>query len=305
MAGRPEAQILPDGRRLHLRHGPIDLVIEAFGPAAERRAAYARAEARFAGILEPLAAELPLLRRPLAGPAHDARGPVARRMIAACLPHAAVFVTPMAAVAGAVADEMLEALVEGGGLTRAYVNNGGDIALHLAPGEHFAAGVVADIEAPAIDGVATIDAAMPVRGVATSGRGGRSLSLGIADAVTVLAGNAAAADVAATLIANAVDVDHPAVGRATATDLDPDSDLGDRLVTVSLGDLDDDAVAAALDAGEACADAMWRAGLIHGAMLELRRRHRMVGHIPPRLDAPPNRVPDKLPSKGGKQPRCR
>jgi ApbE superfamily uncharacterized protein (UPF0280 family) len=53
----------------------------------------------------------------------------------------------------------------------------------------------------------------PVRGLATSGWGGRSFSLGIADSVTVLARCAAAADAAATVVANAVDAEHPAIER--------------------------------------------------------------------------------------------
>jgi ApbE superfamily uncharacterized protein (UPF0280 family) len=67
--------------------------------------------------------------------------------------------------------------------------------------------------------------------VATSGwrckgKGGRSFSFGIADAVTVLAGSAAAADAAATVIANAVDLPgHGAITRRPASAIDPDSDL--------------------------------------------------------------------------------
>ena len=77
-----------------------------------------------------------------------------------------------------------------------------------------------------------------MRGVATSGWRGRSFSLGIADAVTVFAGTAAVADAAATLIANAVDLPgHPAFARAPARRCDPQSDLGERLVTVDVGPL--------------------------------------------------------------------
>ena len=66
-----------------------------------------------------------------------------------------------------------------------------------------------------------------MRGIATSGWRGRSFSLGIADAVTVLADRAAAADAAATIIANAVDLPgHPAIVRVPACELAPDSDLG-------------------------------------------------------------------------------
>ena len=53
-------------------------------------------------------------------------------MHAAVLPYAAEhFITPMAAVAGAVAEEVLGAMMRAAELERAYVNNGGDIALHL------------------------------------------------------------------------------------------------------------------------------------------------------------------------------
>jgi ApbE superfamily uncharacterized protein (UPF0280 family) len=184
----------------------------------------------------------------------------------------------MAAVAGAVADEVLAAmLVPGHGLARAYVNNGGDIALYLSPGEHFTAGLVTDVERPAIAATTTIDAAMPVRGIATSGRGGRSFSLGVADAVTVLAKDAAAADVAATLIGNAVDIDSAAVVRRPARELREDTDLGELPVVVALGPLAFHDIAAALDAGLAEAERMRAAGLIVGAFLALRGQHRATG----------------------------
>jgi ApbE superfamily uncharacterized protein (UPF0280 family) len=266
---------LVDGR-LHLNHGPIDLIIEAFGPTSEVALAYEQAWARFPDILPRLADELNLLRQPIASVPPRLAGPVARRMATAVWPYRARFITPMAAVAGAVADEMLAAMLEGRYVTKAYVNDGGDIALHLAPGERFTAGIVADLAAPALGGTAAIAAETPIRGIATSGRGGRSFSLGIADAVTVLAPSAAAADAAATMIANAVNIDHPAVERRPAVSLDPDSDLGDRLVTTGLGALEPAAVAAALDAGAAAAQEFAEAGLIETAMLQLRGAGRIV-----------------------------
>ncbi|MSP83686.1 MAG: UPF0280 family protein [Alphaproteobacteria bacterium] len=264
------------GNRLHLNHGPIDLVIGARG--ADVAAAFAAACARFPDILPTLVAELSVLRAPMGAKPPPLTGPVARRMAAAVWPHRGVFVTPMAAVAGAVADEMLAAMVAATDLAMAYVNDGGDIALHLAPGERFDAGVVADATAPAIDAVARIDAASPVRGLATSGRGGRSFSLGIANAVTVLARTAAEADAAATLIANAVDLPgHPAITRRPARDLDPDSDLGDLPVTVDLGPLTDAELDQALAHGVMAARAMHGKGLIVAAFLTLRGRSRMAG----------------------------
>jgi uncharacterized protein len=279
--GGPVARCLPDGR-LHLQHGPIDLVIEAFGESSEVTLAYRQAWQRFQDILATLVAELPLLRRAVGDDHPGVNGPVASRMLAACRPYATVFITPMAAVAGAVADEVLAGLLAGRHLAKAYVNNGGDIALHLAPGETLAAGVVGDADRPAIDGIATIEAAMPVRGIATSGWRGRSFSCGIADAATILAHDGAAADAAATLVANAVDLDHPAIERARARDLDETSDLGGRLVTTKVGRLAPDHVALALGRGVDCAEAMRRAGLIHGAVLVLQRQIRVVGDVVPR-----------------------
>lgn len=273
----PVRSTLADGRRQHFNHGPIDLVIDAFGEGDERAAAHEQAWCRFATVLPELVSELPLLRQPVTSGGPSPRGPVARRMWQACWPHRSTFVTPMAAVAGAVADEVLEAMVADRRLERAYVNDGGDIALHLTPGSRFDSGIVSDVAMPAINGIAGISHADPVRGIATSGRSGRSFSLGIADSVTVLADNAAAADVAATLIANAVKADDPAIRRRPARELDPDSDLGDRPVTVEVGRIGSGAIDDALDNGATVAQAMLSASLIHAALLTLQGRTRIVG----------------------------
>lgn len=270
------AAMLPDGKRLHLQQGPIDLVIGADGSEAEVAAAYAQAAAAFPAILPRLVEELPALRRAV-GPDSALFGPVARRMFAAVRPHWGCFITPMAAVAGAVADEILAAMTRGRRLTRAYVNNGGDIALHLGPGTRFEIGMVSRIDHADIDGIARIEAEQPVRGIATSGWGGRSFSLGIADAVTVLARNAAEADAAATLVANAVTLDHPGIGRTPADSLDPDSDLGGRLVTIAVPTLTPAEIDGALTAGAAIADAMRRRGQIFAACLSLQGHSKMVG----------------------------
>jgi ApbE superfamily uncharacterized protein (UPF0280 family) len=270
-----------DERRWHFQHGPIDLVVEAFGDGAE--AAVERGWRRFTTVLEELVAELPVLRRPVEQTAGLA-GPVARRMRAACLPFHARFITPMAAVAGSVADEIIAAM--GTGVPKAYVNNGGDIALRLAPGESLRIGLVADPDRAlrhgyrfALDGAFAVEASMPVRGIATSGWRGRSRSLGIADSVTVLAASGAAADAAATMVANAVDVADPAIERRRACDLDDDTDLGERLVTVGVRTLSGRATDAALDSGAALAGQLARDGLIWGAVLALQGRYRVAGGV--------------------------
>jgi ApbE superfamily uncharacterized protein (UPF0280 family) len=269
---RPHAARLRDGR-LHLQHGPIDLVIEAFGDWHEVEAAYAQAFARFGDVLTALVGELPALRQPV-GDAHPLlRGAVARRMARAVWPHREHYITPMAAVAGSVADEILAAMREGRTLDKAYVNNGGDIAFHLAPGQELRAGIFVD----ALEGMARLIHERPVRGIATSGWGGRSFSRGIADAVTVLAKDAAAADAAATIVANAVDVDHHLIVRHPANMLDPDTDLGDLQVTTAVGALPQDIVDRALDHGAAEARRLQRLGLIEAAALSLRGTWRIEG----------------------------
>jgi uncharacterized protein len=267
----PQIGLLADGRRLHLQDGPIDLIVEAHGSEINLRAAYHAAARRFTGLLDELCGELPMLRQ-AADPARCLlQGTVARRMHGAVAPFAADhFITPMAAVAGSVAEEVLGAMVGAAQLERAYVNNGGDIALYLADGQQFIVGLMDRPDDHGLMRTMVIRADDPTRGVATSGRHGRSFSLGIADAVTVLARTASQADAAATIIANAVDLPgHPAIVRAPARDLQPDSDLGARLVTRDVGALSGAEIEDALEAGADKARQLHAAGLIDGAALRL------------------------------------
>ena len=278
MTRRPQISFLADGRRLHLQDGPIDLIVEARGGEANVRLAYDAAAHRFTGLLDQLCDELPELRR-AADPARcPLRGTVARRMHAAVAPFAAEhFITPMAAVAGAVAEEILGAMLREAQLERAYVNNGGDIALVLTPGSRYDIGVVSDPLRGSLDGAISVSAESGIRGIATSGWHGRSFSLGIADSVTVLARTAAQADAAATLVANAVNAEHPAVRRAPACSIKDDTDLGERLVTIAVDTLPGAVVDAALARGRAFAQELCAGGLIIAAWLTLQGRGRAVG----------------------------
>jgi ApbE superfamily uncharacterized protein (UPF0280 family) len=269
------ARLGPD--RWHFQHGPIDLIIDVESELDAGAHAIADCWRQFQAVLPALVQELAELRRPLrTRPA--LRGPVARRMVRACAPFAGErFITPMAAVAGAVADQLIAAF-DRPGVTRACINNGGDIALLLSPGARYRVGICSQLDgcaAPAahgvpLSGVFTVGDDTPVRGIATSGWRGRSFSLGIADSVTVLAANAAAADAAATMIANAVNCDHPGIGRRPADELKDDTDLGALLVTVEVPPLPATCIAAALASGRAEA-AHWRnCGLIHAAAMFLQ-----------------------------------
>lgn len=275
----PVARRLPDGRRLHMQHGPMDLIVDVDAPADVRARAETAAVARFETILGELVPQLDVLRAPIGDTAPPVEGTVARRMVAAASTFADVWVTPMVAVAGSVADEVRSTIEAVPGVRRAYVNNGGDVSLLLTPGNELRVGLVASIEDGRPVQALVVDEASVIRGLATSGAGGRSHSLGIADAVTVMGTCAAHADAAASLVANAVDLPgHPAVERLPAHELDPDSDLGEQLVTVAVGELEDDAVEDALDRGAAEARRRLDAAPeLVGVVLHLRGRRRLVG----------------------------
>ena len=287
-----QRMLLTDGR-WHFQHGPMDIIIGAQGHAAALEAAHAQAWQRFATLLDELVAELPVLRLPVEGGPCPLRGVVARRMWQACAPFRAGFITPMAAVAGAVAQELV-ACYQRDGVHRAWINNGGDIALHLQPGASVRIGLYADLArfraSEVVRGITTdgrfdVPHAMPVRGVATSGWRGRSFSLGIADSVTVLAATAAEADAAASMVANAVDVADVRIQRRPACELQDYSDLGAIPVTVDVPTLGPAKVAQALALGRARACALQAAGLLHSAFLVCQGQAAVVeGKVQPRME---------------------
>ncbi|HEX2542374.1 MAG TPA: UPF0280 family protein [Caldimonas sp.] len=287
MSGGATRRLLADGR-WHFQHGPIDCIVDADGDAGAVARCVERAWTRFQGVLDELVAELPLLRADLSGEGAERvtpSGGIARRMVAACRPYgeAGAFVTAMAAVAGSVAEE-LTAFFDDAGVARASVNNGGDIALHLAPASSYAVGLCSDpslaVAGGPLAGRFEVGFASPVRGIATSGWRGRSFSFGIADSVTVLAGTASAADAAATMIGNAVDVDAAGIRRRPASELRDDSDLGERLVTVAVPPLRSADVERALAAGAAVAEREIAAGRVVAAAISLQGRFRVVDRAP-------------------------
>lgn len=266
---KPQVAMLDDGRRLHLHHGPIDLIIEAFGDGREQ--AYQRAISRFETVLAELVEELPLLRLPCEM-GRKFNGCVARRMQSAATGFLPIFITPMAAVAGSVADEILAAMAGTPSVDKIYVNNGGDSAFYLSKNQSMKIAIAAPFDARI-----AINASSEFRGIATSGWRGRSHSMGIADSVSVVAKTSAIADAAATLIANSIDIaDHPAITRERACDLSPDSDLGSKLVTTAVGILNDDEIAQALEPGLALAQHYCSTGLIDAAFLMLADQTRQT-----------------------------
>ena len=269
--------------RLHLQHGPIDIIAHVDAPEEVRKRLYTSASNRFSTVLVELVAEMDLLKQPWSADLPDPKGGIAQKMCFA-VRGSDIFVTPMAAVAGAVADEMLETMlfeaqkpdscVEH--IHRMYVNNGGDIAFWLNAGESFSIGVVDNPGIPELNARVSLAYESPVRGIATSGWRGRSLSLGIADAVTVLAGSAATADAAATLIANDVNVDYPGILKRPAYEVKDESDLGMLPVTVDVPPLPVDQISEALKRGAQTAGNFIRTGKIEAAYLSLQKQTLVV-----------------------------
>jgi len=290
--GGPVRRNMGDGR-FHLQHGPIDLIVHADGDARAVELAHERCWARFQNVLQEIVDDLPLLKAEILPDAStcpdDLCSPVSRRMWLSCSKHRATGrLTAMAAVAGSVADEMIE-FFKADSIQRAWVNNGGDIALHLSGDAQYRVGLVADIatarvphQTGPVDMCFHLSASGRIRGLATSGWRGRSFSLGIADSVTVFSADAAAADAAATVIANAVDLDDAPPGlirRLPANELADNSDLGERQVTVEVNALSGHQKDRALEAGARCARRVWAAGLIEGVAICLQGRFWKYGLI--------------------------
>jgi len=269
--------------RLYLQHGPIDLILHVDASEEIRTRLYSCAKKRFSTVLEELVAEMDLLKLPWSADQAAPSGRIAQKMFGAVF-ESAVLVTPMAAVAGAVADDMLEnMLFESQNsdscvdhISRMYVNNGGDIAFWLNAGESFSIGIVDNLEIPELNTKTNLTYESPVRGIATSGWRGRSLSLGIADAVTVLASSATNADVAATLIANEVNVDFPGIEKRPASEVKDESDLGMIPVTVAVPALPEDKISFALEQGAKTGMEFIKTGKIIAAYLSLQTKSLVI-----------------------------
>jgi len=269
--------------RLHLQHGPIDIIAHVDAPEEVRKRLYTSASNRFSTVLVELVAEMDLLKQPWSADLPYPKGGIAQKMCFA-VRGSDIFVTPMAAVAGAVSDEILEAMLYEAKnpdpcleeIQRMYVNNGGDIAFWLNAGESFSIGVVDNPGIPELNARVSLAYESPVRGIATSGWRGRSQSLGIADAVTVLAGSAAIADAASTLIANDVNVDYPGILKRPASEVKDESDLGMLPVTVDVPPLPVDQISEALKRGAQTAGNFIRTGKIEAAYLSLQKQTLVV-----------------------------
>jgi uncharacterized protein len=192
--------------------------------------------------------------------------------------------TPMASVAGAIAESTAE-LLWSRGMTRVVVNNGGDLAIRLGPGESLAVGIRPYVDRPDVTYRIVLTPELNIRGICTSGLGGRSFTRGIASAATVFAENAAISDASATAIANATLIASPAVKRIMAHSVDPDTDLKGVGITCSVGELTEGEIELALNQGVRRAEDLVEKALIIGACITIKGRMRCTEGIS-RLVAP-------------------
>lgn len=255
--------------------GPVTMTLEA------RRNGTSFTEAAFAGankvleVFDDLTAHLDKIRKPLRciGFLPQNIPLVCRKMTESVSLLAESDFTPMAAVAGTVSDLAVDAMIAHGA-DYAIANNGGDIAWRLPTdrSQDFRIGLISDIETGKISHKLEISSSSAIHGLATSGMGGRSLTRGIASAVTVLAETSSKADAAATAIANACICNDPAIGQCLAEELDYLTDIQGLLVTRSVGVLSEESIQAALEAGRTRGEELINKGMILGAILFVQGR---------------------------------
>lgn len=221
------------------------------------------------GILEEIRECLPILKQKAYKIRKVTRLPeVARKMIEAVKIVDESTLTPMAAVAGAVADSVKEHF-KSTDLDFISINNGGDISLFSKDTRIIRVGVGDINKNKATPYVLKIESLKDF-GIATSGFGGRSFTLGLADIVTVIGKTGAISDAAATFICNRTDVEDIKVLRRKASEIDPMTDIPDELVTIHIGKLSRSVIKAALDNGLCAAYNLKNLNVIYDAVLILK-----------------------------------
>jgi ApbE superfamily uncharacterized protein (UPF0280 family) len=238
------------------------------------------------GFLEQIANHWDALKMPAISYSAAPEGLLAHTMWLAAFEIGDSDLTPMAAVAGTIADATADFLAEGG-LTRVIVNNGGDIAVRMTRGETVSVGIRPDVNRPRVSHRLLLRYEEGVGGICTSGLGGRSFTRGVASAATVFANRAAIADAAATSIANATFIKTAEVSRQFADKIDPDTDLKGIEVTTSVGSLSEDEIDTALEQGIARTEELMGRGLIKGACVAVKSRMRCTKNISALLEPLP------------------
>ena len=265
-----------DGESVLAECGPMRLVIRAWKGNEPQIDLLREAAAKSFMYLERIAGFRSELSRPFSDIKVQPQDDLAKEMLYSVEIIGDGDLTPMAAVAGTIADAVANWLFEQG-VTKVIVDNGGDIAVRLAEGESVTVGVRPRVTSRHISHVITLDSGRSAWGVTTSGMGGRSLTRGIASAVTVLSTKASVADAAATAIANACFVKDDRIIQLPAEKIDPTSDLKDIPVTTEVGPLSSEKILAAINSARQKADDFSQKGIIDGAFIALGSVYEMTG----------------------------
>jgi ApbE superfamily uncharacterized protein (UPF0280 family) len=263
--------------------GPMRLVIEArVGKVAQLQQAL-RAADEAVRFLEGVATARPFLGRDYRGFTPQITDPLALKMVASIQAVGDEDLTPMAAVAGTIADAVADFLFERG-MTRVLVDNGGDLAIRCCAGEPVAVGIRPNVESKRIAQVLVLGPERTAWGIATSGLGGRSLTRGVLEAATVVAADASLADAAATAVANASYVEDSAVVQTPAEAIDPRTDIAGLCVTAGVGPLSEEKKNQAVNQAIRRAEKLIDNHIVLGAFVACQGRTAMTRFIAERLD---------------------
>jgi len=270
-----------DGGQILAECGPMRLVIAAWlGGIPQRELCIRAAEEAFL-LLERIARQRRLLSRLYRAVPGDLEDFLAMKMIRSVLAVDEAL-TPMAAVAGTIADGVA-AFLSRRGMTKVIVNNGGDVAIGTGPGVSVNVGIRPDLAQSGIEDILTLGDERPSWGVATSGLEGRSLTQGVASAATIIAGSASLADAAATCVANASYVEDETVIRRPAEELDEQTDIPGIAVTIQAGPFTEEKKDLALSGAMNKAEEFINKGLIFGAYIVVDGKVMMTDFVRHRL----------------------
>ena len=262
--------LIEDGK-LYIENGPTNIIAEAF--SLDKKEIYNLICEYSSKYLKDLSLEIDNLKRPTSEN-KKFKSEIANRMFNSTKLFLPDFITPMASVAGAISESILLKVLEKYSVNKIYINNGGDISLYVSESEKFNFSIGG--ETSYIFEYANLNG---IGGIATSGWKGRSFSSGIADSVTVIAEKASIADAAATIICNKIDLKNSnKIIKKKANDFYENTDLDDRLITVSVENLTEQEIEKAISKGKITSEYFIAKNIIKSVIINLQNNILIIGH---------------------------
>jgi hypothetical protein len=243
------------------------LISASIGQVVQTKMALRAAEESF-GFLERIARHRQFLGRHFLEYREEINDSLVLKMINSVVMVGDEDLTPMAAVAGTIADEVADFLFEHG-MTKVVVDNGGDVAIRADREDPVIVGIRPDVNDRAVCLVIGLDPSLRSHGVATSGLGGRSLTRGIASAATV--------------VANASLLEDKQVSSRPAEELDPYTDIPGLDITVRVGPLSEEKKSMAVSKAMRRAEDLVRREVILGAFVAVQGKFEMTQYVRDRL----------------------